>query len=202
MVTKLCHQANSQTIKHRSLSSRSSVILIFLLTLFISACQSTSTINAQQAANFRQLEVFLIANRLDISGSATDVRNSAIRDWGRVNDQALILSVAPDKQVLVTLREPCENLARARTIGFERTLGFVVPDPMGNGFDIRETFSEYLSAGDRIILAQSEEELDTILWQQMGSAFGQLGDCTASRLYYLQPLESPDNESEEHNLTS
>lgn len=174
--------------------------LIAVLAVMCAACQSASS-TPEQVQNFRAIEYFLIARGLEVAGPASGVRETAIRDWGRVNDQALILEIGGRRQVLVTLKDPCENLDEARVIGFERTLGYVVPDPMGNGFDIRETFSEYLSPGDKIILAYTNEELEGIQWQQMGPTSGQLGECTAAQLYYLEPFQPPAEEEEQEELS-
>lgn len=174
--------------------------LIAMAALLCAACQSAST-TPEQVQNFRAIEYFLIARGLEVTGPASGVRESAIRDWGRVNDQALILEIGARRQVLVTLKDPCENLDEARVIGFERTLGYVVPDPMGNGFDIRETFSEYLSPGDKILLAYTSEELEQIQWQQMGPTSGQLGECTAAQLYYLAPFQPPAEEEEQEEVS-
>lgn len=164
------------------------VILVAMMSLLVTACQSAST-TPEQIQNFRAIEYFIISQNLQIAGEASGVRETAIRDWGRLNDQALILELGGRRQVLVTLRDPCEDLAEARYIGFERTLGYIVPDPMGQGFDIRESFSEYLSPGDKILLAYTQEELDSLEWQQMGPTSRQLGDCTAAGLYYLEPIQ-------------
>ncbi len=175
----------------RSIGARhKKALLLALLSPLLSACQTAPPVHPDQAENFRQIDLFLALNQLRISGLASDLREESIIDWGRLNDQAVILAVGSDRRVLVTLREPCENLARARAIGFERALTFVVPDPLGNGFDIRESFGQYLTPGDDLILAYSKEELETIKWQVDGPGFGQLGECTASQLYYLESFEA------------
>jgi len=171
-------------------------LLVALLALLCTACQTAST-TPEQIQNFRAIEYFLIAQQLEVAGEASGVRESAIRDWGRINDQALILEVGGNRQVLVTLRDPCENLHEARYIGFERSLGYVVPDPMGAGFDIKETFSEYLSRGDKILLAYTQEELESLEWQQMGPTSRQLGECTAAGLYYLEPFQQAQPEEQD-----
>lgn len=173
---------------YRAMKRLGGVILVAMMSLLVTACQSAST-TPEQIQNFRAIEYFIISQNLQIAGEASGVRETAIRDWGRLNDQALILEIGAGRQVLVTLRDPCEDLAEARYIGFERTLGYIVPDPMGQGFDIRESFSEYLSPGDKILLAYTQEELDSLEWQQMGPTSRQLGDCTAAGLYYLEPIQ-------------
>lgn len=200
MIIKRSSQVKRQSPKRLGVRKFLGILFLPLACLVINGCQSAAT-TPEQIQNYRAIEYFLIAKNLQISGAASGVRETAIRDWGRVNDQALILEINSRRQVLVTLRDPCENLDEARVIGFERTLGYVVPDPMGNGFDIRETFDEYLSPGDKILLALSNEELEQIKWQQMGPASGQLGECTASQLFYLEPMRNPEVDSDEEGLT-
>ena len=169
-------------------------VLLSIAVLFLSSCQTSAPISPDQIENYSEIEYFLLVNKLGITGRAYDIRETAIRDWGRINDQALILSVAPDDRILVTLQEPCLNLGKARVIGFERALTAVVPDPQGRGFDIRLDFSNYLNPGDRMILAYSQEELDSIIWQQMGSTSTQLGECLVAQFLYLEAIEETEEE--------
>lgn len=161
------------------------------ISFLASACQSVPPVDLEETGQFAELVEFLEANNLTIGDRATNLVESQIIDWGNFDSQALFLVLDSNRLVLVTVDSLCKNLERARYISFEPRSALIIPNPLNPGLPsgvVKEEFTQYLGRGDRLLLAQTQEELIYTQMQRMPPDFFQLGDCTVGELYYLNQL--------------
>lgn len=181
--------------KNQARYSVATLPFLVIFSIFIAACQTTPE-NPEETALYRELQALLGAINLQIGNRFTDLREPQITDWGYLNDQALVLTVEPDRYALITLNNPCRDLDLARHISFEPRTSYVVPVLTTLGGLHREGFTDYLGRGDRLLLGRTREEIFEIQAQRTGPAGLQLGTCFVDQIFHLQPTETMETNPE------
>jgi len=69
------------------------------------------------------LDQQLAQRNFEIIGPVEQVQNYRLMGWNNLDRKHVIIHSTPSTSYLVTLRQPCQNLMSAETIGFTTTVG-------------------------------------------------------------------------------